>query len=127
MYVEFVHQMPDVTEAYQAVLKLDQERLELVVSLGITLLVRDDGSPDWYLFVNLNDPNLEDKIRILGAMDKAGVRTDRRIADLLVSPHFGDCFSGRATQIRAGLELLLKNYKVLELIRLRTSDMPISN
>jgi hypothetical protein len=127
MYVEFVHQMPDVSEAYQAVLRVDREPFELVESLGIILLVRDDGSPDWYFFVNLNDPNSEDKIRILDAMDKAGVRTDRRIADLLVSRHFGDCFSGRATQIRTGLELLVRDYRFLQLIRLRTAGMPLSN
>jgi hypothetical protein len=127
MYVEFVHQMPDVSEAYQAVLKLDQELSELVVGLGIILLVRDDGSPDWYFFVNLNNPDSEDKIRILGLLDKVGVRTDRRLDDLLVSPHLGDCFCGRATHIRAKLELLVKGYTIRELIRLRTLDMLLSS
>jgi hypothetical protein len=109
MRVEFVHQMPSVRDAYQAVLKLEDEAPPLVCGLGIILLIRQDGSPDWYFYVDLNDPSGEDKSRILSVMDKTGTRTDRRIDDLLLNPHLEECFSGDAARIAAGLGQLLKN------------------
>jgi hypothetical protein len=109
MRVEFVHQMPSVRDAYQAVLKLEDEAPQLVRGSGIILLIRQDGSPDWYFYVDLNDPSGEDKSRILSVMDKAGTRTDRRIDDLLLNPNFGGCFSGDAPRIAAGLGQLLKS------------------
>jgi uncharacterized protein YukJ len=108
MRVEFVHQMPSGREAYQAVLKLDDEDTRLIIGSGIILLIRQDGSTDWYFYVDLNDPNAEEKSRILGIMDKAGTRTDQRINDLLLNPHLGGCFSGDAKRIAEGLEQLLK-------------------
>jgi hypothetical protein len=107
MRVEFVHQMPSGREAYQAVLKLDDEDSRLIRGSGIILLIRQDGSPDWYFYVDLQDPNADDKGRILGVMDKAGTRTDQRIDDLLVNPHLGGCFSGDAKRIADGLGQLL--------------------
>jgi hypothetical protein len=108
MRVEFVHQMPSVKEAFQVVLKLEKETSRLVRGAGIILLVRQDGSPDWYLYVDLRDASAEDKSRILGMMDKSGTRTDRRIDDLLLNPHFAGCFSGDAKRIAEGLGQLVK-------------------
>jgi len=108
MRVEFVHQMPSVREAYQAVLNLDDENTQLITGAGIILLIRQDGSPDWYFYVDLKDANADEKGRILSIMDKAGTRTDQRIDDLLLNPHLGCCFSGDANQIADGLGQLLK-------------------
>ena len=55
----------------------------LIFGSGIILLIREDGLPDWYFYVNLEEPTTEDKGRILGVMDRAGTRTDQRIDDLL--------------------------------------------
>jgi len=113
MHVEFVHQMPSVTAAYEAVLNLDGETSDLVRGSGIILLIREEGSADWYIYVDLNDPSSEDKARILYVMDTEGTRTDQLIDDLLLNPDFGYCFSGNATQVAAGLSLLtqvLKSY-----------------
>ena len=103
MHVEFVHQMPSVKDAYQAVLNVDSEPSELVCGSGIILLIGKDGSPDWYFYVNLNDPNSEDKGRILHLMDKNGTRTDQGIDDMLRNPHLGRCFSGNAEEVADGL------------------------
>jgi hypothetical protein len=103
MHVEFVHQMPSVKYAYQAVLDVDGEANELVCGSGIILLIRKDGSPDWYFYVDLNDPGSEDMARILHTMDKDGTRTDQRIDDLLRNPHLAICFSGNAEQVADGL------------------------
>jgi hypothetical protein len=108
MRVEFVHQMPSVKDAYQVVLKLDNEGPQLIVDSGIILLIRQDGSPDWYFYVDLKDPSAEDKGRILGVMDRAGTRTDQRIDDLLLNPHLGACFSGDAKRVADGLGELAK-------------------
>jgi hypothetical protein len=106
MHVEFVHQMPSVKDAYQAVLNVDRESNELVCGSGIILLIDKDGSPDWYFYVELNDPSSEDKGRILDLMDKDGTRTDQRIDDMLRNPLLGICFSGNAEQVAEGLEQL---------------------
>jgi hypothetical protein len=107
MRVEFVHQMPSVKEAYQAALKLDDEDNWLISGSGIILLIRQDGSPDWYFYVDLKDPNADEKSRILGILDKAGTRTDQAIDDLLLNPDLGGCFSGDAKRIADGLGELL--------------------
>jgi integrase/recombinase XerD len=107
MRVEFVHQMHGVKEAYQVVLTLDDENSRVIFGSGIILLILEDGSPDWYFYVDLRDPSSEDKCRILEVMDKAGTRTDQRIDDLLLNPHFGDCFSGDARRVADGLGRLM--------------------
>ena len=73
MRVEFVHQMPSVKEAYQAVLDVDDEQPRLLRGSGIILLIGEDGSLDWYFYVDLRDPTAEDKRPILEVMDR-GVR-----------------------------------------------------
>jgi hypothetical protein len=103
MPVEFVSLMPSVKDAYHAVLNVENEANDLVCSSGIILLIRKDGSPDWYFYVELNEPSSEDKARILHVMDKKGTRTDQRIDDLLRNPNLGSCFSGNAMQVAAGL------------------------
>jgi hypothetical protein len=108
MRLEFVHQMPSVKDAYQVVLTLDDENPRLIFSSGIILLIRQDGSPDWYFYVTLEDPDVEDKRRILGVMDRAGIRTDQRIDDLLLNPHLAGCFSGDAKRVADGLGQLVK-------------------
>jgi len=108
MRVEFVHQMPNVKDAYQAVLGVDHEADNLIRGSGIILLIGRDGVPDWYFYVDLFDPSAEDKNRILGVMDKAGTRTDQSIDDLLLNPNFGDCFSGSAHRVASYLERLVR-------------------
>jgi hypothetical protein len=114
MQVEFIHQMPGVGEAYEAAIKLDAEPAALVAATGIILLVYEDGSPDWYVFVAMNDPSSEDRNRVLAVMDKKGTRTDKQIDDLLLNPHLGGCFLGGATQIRADLQQLVNGEFVLD-------------
>jgi hypothetical protein len=106
--IEFVQLMPSMKDAYQAVLDIDEENPILVAGSGIILLIRNDGCTDWYFYVDLRDPNAEDKGRILHMMDKSGTRTDQRINDLLLNPHFGGCFSGDATRIANGLRQLIE-------------------
>jgi hypothetical protein len=95
----FVHQMPSLNGAHQAVLKLDDEDPILICGSGIILLVRDDRSFDWYFYVDLRDPTVDDTSRILAVMDKSGTRTDQRIVDLLLNPHLKSCFSGDAMRV----------------------------
>ena len=102
MRVEFVHQMPSIKDAFQTVLKLNEEAPQLVCGSGIILLVRQDGSLDWYSYVDLNDPSGEDKSRILGVMDKAGTRTDRRVDDLSVKSAFWRMFLRRRCKNSGG-------------------------
>lgn len=99
MNVEFVHRMPSLNEAFQAVLRVDQNCYELVCGSGLVLLIGNDGSANWYFYVDLRNPSSEEKARILRIMDEQGVRTDQRVNDLLRNPQFGDCFSGDAAQI----------------------------
>ena len=106
MNVEFVHQMPSVKDAYQAVLDVEDEANDLVSGSGIVLLVSEDGLADWYFYVDLTDPSSEDKARILHVMDRKGTRTDQRINDVLRNPQFGGCFSGDAAQVAVGLGAL---------------------
>ncbi|WP_158789470.1 hypothetical protein [Granulicella sp. L46] len=108
MRVEFVHQMPSVKAAYRVALELDDEAPRLIFGSGIILLIRQDGTPDWYFYVDLEDPRAEDKGRILGVMDRAGTRTDQRLDDLLLNPHLGACFSGDAKRVADGLGELVK-------------------
>jgi hypothetical protein len=106
MRVEFVYQMASVEEAYEAVLGLEQEPPCLVCGAGIVLLISPTGSPDWYFYVDLNNPSVEEKSRILRVVDRTGVKTDQRIDDLLLNPNFADCFSGDARRIAIGLRQL---------------------
>jgi hypothetical protein len=108
MRVDFVHQMPSAKAAYRVVLELDDEDPRLIFGSGIILLIRQNGSPDWYFYVDLEDPSAEEKRRILGVMDRAGTRTDQRIDELLLNPHLGGCFSGDAERVAEGLGELVK-------------------
>jgi hypothetical protein len=113
MNVEFVHQMPNVNQAYQSVLRLETETNELLCGSGIILLIDKAGSADWYVYVDLHDASSEDTVRILQILDKDGVRTDQRINDLLRNPQFADCFSGNAARVAAGLGELGETLKSL--------------
>ena len=109
MRVEFVHQMPNVKDAYRAVIGVDPETNELIHGSGIILLIGRDGCTDWYFYVDLIDPTVEERRRILAIMDKAGTRTDQRIEDLLLNPNFSECFSGDAERIATSLGRLVRS------------------
>jgi hypothetical protein len=74
---------------------------ELVVGLGLFMLVRGDGSADWYLFANLENPTSSDTSRILGVLNRHGVRTDLRSEGMLKHPHHGLVATGGYEQVLA--------------------------